>query len=938
MDYKDTLNLPKTAFPMRANLPKKEPEILQNWESMNIYAKILERSLGREKYILHDGPPYANGHIHLGTALNKILKDMIVKSKFMAGYDSDYVPGWDCHGLPIEHQVDKELGRKKHEMTSVDVRRHCRTYAERFIDVQRGEFKRLGVFGEWGDPYLTMNYRYQATIVRELGKFFQQGAVYRGKKPVYWCASCVTALAEAEVEYADSSTPSIYVRFGAKDDFSRLIPEAASRSVYVVIWTTTPWTIPANLAIAVHPDERYAAVGVGDNVYIVAERLAAVNMEIFGIKEYKMLRVFQGKDLEGLTCVHPLYDRPSVIILAPFVTLDTGTGCVHCAPGHGQEDYEVGLKYDLEVYAPIDEHGLFTDEVDFFRGKFVFDANKDVIEKLKEKGALMASELMDHSYPHCWRCKKPVIYRATHQWFISMENTRLRENALEAIDKVTWIPRWGRDRIYGMIEHRPDWCISRQRSWGVPITALRCADCDSVVAPPELFEKAARLFEVKGADVWFEAEAQDVAPEGLRCGSCGSGSFIKETDILDVWFDSGVSWAAVCEERPRLVFPTNMYLEGSDQHRGWFHSALLTAVGTRGRAPYEEVLTHGFVVDGQGKKMSKSLGNVVQPQEIIKKYGADILRLWVSAEDYRDDIRISNEILERLSEAYRRIRNTCRFLLGNLADFDPTKDAISLDRMTQLDRYALDRFNRVIERVCTAYGRFEFHVVFHTLYNYCTVDLSSLYLDILKDRLYVETAGGDLRRSAQTVLHIILTGLVRLMAPILTYTSEEIWTAYGSAQGGLPSVHMADFPEPIQEARLSDGESDEWELRLGLRQEVSKALEEARAAKTIGSSLEAKVSIEAPEKIAMVLRSMEDPEGFFIVSRLEVLETLEAKDTQEEKPALESVKVVVGHADGSKCPRCWVWSTDIGTNADHPDVCPRCARVLIESGIASCPE
>ena len=738
MDYKETLNLPKTSFPMRANLPKREPEILNLWESMDIYKTILEKSRGRRKYILHDGPPYANGHIHLGTALNKILKDMIVKSKFMGGYDSDYVPGWDCHGLPIEHQVDKQLGDRKSRMSSVEVRRHCREYAERFIDVQRAEFKRLGVFGEWDAPYLTMNFGYQATIVRELGRFFAQGAVYRGKKPVYWCASCVTALAEAEVEYADSSTPSIYVRFEALDDFSDRINEVkGKKKLYVVIWTTTPWTIPANLAIAVHPDESYVAVETPDAVYILAERLAAINMETFGIDDYKILASFSGKILEGLKCYHPLYGRESLIILAPFVTLDTGTGCVHCAPGHGQEDYEVGLKYDLDVYAPVDEHGVFTDDVDFFRGKFVFDANKDVIEKLREKGALMASKVMDHSYPHCWRCKKPVIYRATHQWFISMERTGLRENALRAIDTVTWIPRWGRDRIYGMIQHRPDWCISRQRSWGVPITAARCKDCDEIVAPPELFERAARLFEEKGADVWFDADVSGLVPEGLTCPACNSSSLVKETDILDVWFDSGVSWSAVCDKRVGLNYPAELYLEGSDQHRGWFHSALLTSVGSRGQAPYKEVLTHGFVVDGHGKKMSKSLGNVVQPQEIIDKYGADILRLWVSAEDYRDDIRISKEILERLTEAYRRIRNTCRFLLGNLADFDPAEHTVPIEEMRALDRFALDKFNRVIEKIRSAYDDFEFHIAFHTLYNYCTVDLSSLYLDILLSLIHI---------------------------------------------------------------------------------------------------------------------------------------------------------------------------------------------------------
>jgi len=930
MDYKDTLNLPKTQFPMKANLPKREPDILNGWESEKIYKKILDVSRGREKYILHDGPPYANGHIHLGTALNKILKDMIVKSRFMSGYDSDYVPGWDCHGLPIEHQVDKELGEKKLDMTSVEVRRHCREYAKRFIDVQREEFKRLGCFGEWDDPYLTMNFKYQATIVRELGKFFGSGAVYRGKKPVYWCASCVTALAEAEVEYMDSPSPSIYVRFPAREDFSKVIPEVAGKQVYVVIWTTTPWTIPANLAIALHPDESYAAVEVGNEVYILAERLVPINMDAFGLHDYRIVATFLGKKLEGMKCTHPLYDRESVIILAPFVTLDAGTGCVHIAPGHGQEDYEVGLKYNIDVYAPVDDHGVFTDEVDFFKGKFVFDANKDVIAKLKETGKLMASESMLHSYPHCWRCKEPVIFRATHQWFISMEKTGLREKALEAIDTVNWIPKWGRDRIYGMIQHRPDWCISRQRSWGVPITAMRCADCDEVVAPPELFEKAARLFEEKGADVWFGSDATDLIPDGLTCPACNSRSFIKESDILDVWFDSGVSWAAVCEARSNLVYPPQLYLEGSDQHRGWFHSALLTSVGTRNRAPYHGVLTHGFVVDGQRKKMSKSLGNVIQPDEIISKYGADILRLWVSAEDYRDDIRISKEILERLSEAYRRIRNTCRFLLGNLSDFDPGRDMVPPERLRALDRFALDTLNRVVERVVRAYENFDFHVVFHSLYNYCTVDLSSLYLDILKDRLYCERSDGEYRRSAQTALHYILSALVRVMAPILTFTAEEVWSTFDAGKDKPSSVHLAPFPDPVPHVDLDEAERTNWKNMLVVRQVVSKALENARAAKQIGSSLEASVLIRVPDEIAYTISSMEDPEGFFIVSKLDVQQT---GPTPEDWFTIVYPGVVeVTKAPGDKCPRCWVWSPAIGCDTVYPEVCPRCARVLRESG------
>jgi isoleucyl-tRNA synthetase len=924
MDYKETLNLPRTAFPMRANLPKREPEMLKKWEDAGLYHRIVASGQGREKYILHDGPPYANGRIHLGTALNKILKDMIVKSRHKAGYDSTYVPGWDCHGLPIEHEVDKELGGKKKGMSSVEVRRYCRKYAEKFIALQREEFKRLGVLGLWEEPYLTMNYAYQAVIVRELGKFFASGAVYRGKKPVYWCSSCVTALAEAEVEYKDAPTPSIFVRFKAREDFSSRIPELRGKDVSVVIWTTTPWTIPANLAVAVHPDESYAAVEAGGKTYILAERLVPVNMEEFGLGDYKTLATFPGRVLEGLLLTHPLYDRESRLILAPFVTLDTGAGCVHIAPGHGQEDYEVGLEYGLEVYAPLDDRGRYTDDVDFFAGKFVFDANKDVTAKLDEFGALLASAEMNHSYPHCWRCKKPVIFRATHQWFISMDRTGLRAKALKAIDDVQWIPKWGRDRIYGMIQHRPDWCVSRQRSWGVPIPALRCAQCDETLTPPELFEKTAAAFEKDGADIWFEASVESLAPEGLTCPKCGGRSFEKGMDILDVWFDSGVSWAAVCEQDPRLSSPCALYLEGSDQHRGWFHSALLTSVGTRGRAPYRGVLTHGFVVDGDGKKMSKSVGNVIQPKEIIDKFGADVLRLWVSAEDYRDDIRISKEILDRLSEAYRRIRNTCRFLLGNLAGFDARAHAVDLKEMRALDRWALHRLNQLIRKTRAAYDNFDFHVVFHSLYNFCTIDMSSLYLDILKDRLYCEAKDGTLRRSAQTALHHVLSAMTRLMAPILSFTADEVWAEFASADPG--AVHLELFPGPVGEWDLEPEEADMWESMIALRQTVSRALEEARASKLIGSSLEAKVLLRLPQKLFARFQTLEDPAGFFIVSQVEA--ELASENGDAEKDDLEKVQVNIVRAEGAKCARCWMWTKDVGANADYPDICGRCASVM----------
>ncbi|HMK52504.1 MAG TPA: isoleucine--tRNA ligase, partial [Thermodesulfobacteriota bacterium] len=623
MDYRHTLNLPKTDFPMKANLAKREPDILRTWEAKGTYRQLTHEAKGRQKYILHDGPPYANGNIHIGTALNKILKDFIVKSKYMAGFDSHYVPGWDCHGLPVEHEVEKSLGSKKGELSVVEIRRRCRDYAAKFIGIQREEFKRLGVFGEWEDPYLTMNFEYQATIVREFGKFLLDGSVYKGKKPVHWCPTCKTALAEAEVKYEDHRSSSIYVKFKMVSEIGKEFPSLKGKPVSVIIWTTTPWTIPANLAIALHPDFTYVAVDVGGEVYILAEGLLEEVMKKFGINNYEVLEKFPGKRLEGLRCRHPFLDRDSLVILASYVTLDTGTGCVHTAPGHGQEDYESGVQYGLDIYSPVDDDGRFTKDVLFFGGQFVFDANDAVNKKLAEVGALLKEEMYEHSYPHCWRTNDPIIFRATEQWFISMDKKGLRGNALKAINEVTWIPPWGRDRIYGMVENRPDWCVSRQRAWGIPITVFYCGSCKQVLVNQQTIDYVARLFEERGADVWFEEEADRLLPEGTRCAQCGGKEFSKETDILDVWFDSGVSYAAVLEKRKTLEFPASLYLEGSDQHRGWFHSSLLTSVGTRGRAPYLSVLTHGFVVDGEGKKMSKSAGNVIAPEEVINQLGAD---------------------------------------------------------------------------------------------------------------------------------------------------------------------------------------------------------------------------------------------------------------------------------------------------------------------------
>ncbi len=916
MDYRQTLNLPKTDFPMKANLAKREPEIQKAWEERGIYRQLSQGARGRPKYILHDGPPYANGNIHIGTALNKILKDFIVKSRFMSGYDSHYVPGWDCHGLPVEHEVEKSLGAKKGELSVVEIRKRCREYATKYVGIQREEFKRLGVFGEWENPYLTMNFSYQATIVREFGKFLLNGSVYKGKKPVHWCSTCKTALAEAEVKYEDHESASIYVKFKMISEISKEFPSLKEKPVFVVIWTTTPWTIPANLAIALHPDFPYVAVDVGGEVYVLAEGLLKEVMQKFGIQKYQILEKFQGKRLEGLKCRHPFLNRDSLIILASYVTLDAGTGCVHTAPGHGQEDYESGVQYGLDIYSPVDDDGRFTEDVSFFAGQFVFDANEAVNRKLREVGALLREEMMVHSYPHCWRTNDPIIFRATEQWFISMDKKGLRQDALRSINEVNWIPPWGRDRIYGMIQNRPDWCVSRQRAWGIPITVFYCKTCKEPLVNQETINHVAHLFEEKGADVWFEEEADHLLPEGAKCTRCGGKAFLKEMDILDVWFDSGVSHAAVLEGKENLEFPASLYLEGSDQHRGWFHSSLLTSVGTRGHAPYRSVLTHGFVVDGEGKKMSKSAGNVIAPEEVISKLGADVLRLWVAAEDYKDDIKISNEILKRLADAYFRIRNTYRFLLGNLYDFDPEKDRVPYVDLEEIDRWALHQLQKLILRVREAYERFEFHVVYHSIQNFCAVEMSSLYFDILKDRLYTFSPLSRGRRSAQTALYEILRALASLLAPILSFTTEEVWSHVPRGSGKAESVHLTQFPE-LKSEYLDEDLSNRWEQIWEIRAVVTKALEEARKQKVVGLSLDAQVHLYLPEKIYQFLQPYQkDLKSVFIVSSV----TLH-KDEKE-------VRAEVLRAEGDKCDRCWNYDVSVGRHEEHRTICQRCIEAI----------
>jgi len=943
MDYKATLNLPKTDFPMKANLPQREPELLASWEKERLYEQIQEAGKGRPLYVLHDGPPYANGRIHIGHALNKILKDIIVKSKTMAGYQVPYVPGWDCHGLPIEHQVLKELGDKKKTLDTPAIRKLCREYAEKFFTIQREEFQRLGILGDWQHPYLTMNPGYEATIIREFGKFVERGGVYKGLKPVLWCTADQTALAEAEVEYDDHSSPSIYVKFPLvtsptvlSQTFPGISFPVGIKSVSVVIWTTTPWTLPANQAVCLHGEIDYAFVQVGDEVLIVAEKLLESVTKACNLEG---ARVFGGKKgregFEGIETQRPLTTGLSPILLGDFVTLDQGTGCVHIAPGHGMEDYILVLEHNataspgerLEILAPVDNAGRFTDVVKEFAGQHVLKANPKIVEFLQANGRLLGHGSLSHSYPHCWRCKNPVIFRATEQWFVSMETNDLRNEALAEIGRVQWIPAYGRDRINGMIENRPDWCLSRQRVWGVPIPGFTCTGCRSVLADAIVIEHIATLMESKGADVWFERSAAELLPKGTVCPKCDGLAFEKERDILDVWFESGVSYAAVL--KGRKWWPADLYLEGSDQHRGWFHSALLAGVVTDHRAPYKAVLTHGFVLDGQGKKMSKSAGNVVAPQDVIKQSGAEILRLWVAAQDYREDIRISPEILTHLVEAYRKIRNTCRFLLSNLYDFDPTKDRVPYAQLPELDRWALMKLGVLIPKVRQAYEDFEFHAIFHALNNFCSVDLSAVYLDILKDRLYTFRPDSPFRRSSQTVLFDIAVALTKLMAPVLSFTAEEIWRNLPEVVRKEPvSVHLASFPEgnpQWTDERLAE----RWERLLYVRTVVQGGLEMRRREKLIGAPLEAQVQLVATGDSYEILKSS-DLSALFIVSQvgLELVPAIPEEGMLLSEPGAGFAVKDILKAVGLKCERCWNYRPAVGMFPDHPTLCDRCVEAV----------
>ncbi len=919
-DYKKTLNLPQTTFAMKANLPQNEPKRLEQWRGMNLYQRIRAKSAGRPKFVLHDGPPYANGRIHIGHALNKTLKDIVVKSRTMLGYDSPYIPGWDCHGLPIEHAVGKELGSKRAEMSSAEIRRACRQFAAKFVDVQREDFIRLGVFGDWDHPYTTMSFDYEADIADALGRFFATGAVYKGLKPVHWCTYDQSALAEAEVEYRDHTSPSVYVRFRMKDEAVQELGLPIEKPLYAIIWTTTPWTLPANLAIAVKPDFDYTVVEHDDANYILATELVESVTKKFGWSEYRAGKVFKGAAFEHLRYRHPFIHREGVFLLGDYVTLDAGTGLVHTAPGHGADDFVTGRRYGLDIYTPVNHRGEFIPEVPFWAGMHVFKANPRIVEHLRETGALVYGEQITHSYPHCWRCKNPIIFRGTEQWFVSMDQTGLRQRALEEIDKVKWVPAWGRDRIYGMIENRPDWVISRQRLWGVPITVLYCEQCNEVVSSPELFAKVTSTFRTEGADAWYERPVSDFYDKPCKCGGT---SFRKETDILDVWFDSGCSHIGVLKTRPELEWPTDVYLEGHDQHRGWFHSSLLVGVGIEGGAPFRQVVTCGFVLNEAGDKMSKSAGNALSPQDVIKQSGADILRLWVSVSDYTDDIPFGPQILARTSDGYRKIRNTARFLLANLSDFDPANDAVPLDQLQPLDRWILDRASRVVQRCREAYEEYEFHVVYHRILELCTVDLSSIYLDASKDTMYCEAPASPERRSAQTAMYEVLRGMTTVIAPILSFTADEIYEAMPGKKEA--SVHLADIPKLA--ASLSAEQADQWKRVLQLRDAVLGVLERARAAKQIGQSLEADVTLHGNVRTDIDLAKL------FIVSHVDVVP---ANENVAGEPALSEaewvdvegfgrVGISMTVARGKKCGRCWQYREEV---AGDGGLCARCQNVV----------
>lgn len=926
-DYNDTLNLPKTDFPMRAGLAKTEPALLNDWEEDKLYDKLMQKNDGKPLYIVHNGPPYANGNIHMGHALNHILQEFVVRYKNMSGFKAPFVLGWDTHGLPTELKARKKAGvSNSSEISDMKLRELCREFVMGYIDDQKSQFKRLGILADWENPYITLQNEYEAKQIEVFAKMACDGHIYRGLKPVYWCSDCKTALAEAEIEYSNDVCFSIYVKFKVKNDNGKLSKFGVDLSkTYFVIWTTTAWTLPGNVAICVGPNFNYNVVKSGDEFYIMAAELTASAMSKAGKEDYEVIASLSGKDLEFMTAEHPFLERESLVIVGDHVTLESGTGCVHTAPGHGVEDFDVCQNYpQIKVIVPVDDSGILTDEAGQFAGLSTEKAGKPIAQHLESVGALFATEKLEHQYPHCWRCKHPVIFRATEQWFCSIDD--FKSTAMEEIQKVKWLPAWGQERISSMVRDRKDWCISRQRKWGVPLPIFFCEDCGEPLIDKNVMLKVAELFRKEGSDAWFSHSAEEILPAGVKCNKCSSEKFRKETDIMDVWFDSGVSHAAVCAQRDDLAWPADLYFEGADQYRGWFQSSLLTSVATTGKAPYKTVISHGWVVDGDGKKQSKSLGNGMEPQEIVNQYGADILRLWVASSDYHADVRLSQEILKQLSEAYRKIRNTARYILGNLYDFNPDENLVEFENLLPLDKWALDKLNQLIEKVRNSYENFEFHQVYHSIRKFCVVDMSNFYLDILKDRLYVEPADSVTRKAAQTTIYLILNAMTRLLAPILAFTSEEIWRYMPhSSSDEVDSVMFNSIPEKL-ELNVTADFVKTWDKISEIRVEVQKALELARKDKVIGSSLEACVTLHCESDLYdFILNVKDDLKDVFIVSQVDLEENCEGDYVAER---LEDLSVTISRAVGKKCERCWSFSDTVGKNSNDENICSRCASIL----------
>ncbi len=924
-DYNKTLNLPVTEFPMRAGLPTREPEALKQWQDEGVYEELLKLNEGKPLYVLHDGPPYANGIIHMGTALNKSLKDFIVRYKNMTGFKAPYVPGYDTHGLPTELKARKAAGMKSSERVSaLELRKMCKEFAVKFADDQRKQFERLGVLGEWDNPYLTLKNEYVAKQIEVFGKMAEKGYIYKGLKPVYWCSDCQTALAEAEIEYAEDPCFSIYVKFPVKEDKGVLTGLGVDPAkTYFVIWTTTTWTLPANLAICVGPEYEYSVVKCGDEYYIMATELVENSMAAAEKEDYEIAHKIKGSELEYMVARHPFIDRDSLIIVGDHVTLESGTGCVHTAPGHGVDDFEVCRKYkEIGMVVPVDNKGVLTEEAGMFAGLPTEAANKKIAVWLDENGYLFALKKIIHQYPHCWRCKNPILFRATEQWFCSVSS--FVDEAVREIEKVRWVPEWGEGRITGMVRDRSDWCISRQRTWGVPIPMFYCEDCGKEYITPESIAKVADIFRKDGADAWYALDATDLIVEGAKC-SCGCTKFKKETDIMDVWFDSGVSHAAVVDNRDYLGDgPADLYLEGADQYRGWFQSSLLTSVATKGVAPYKTVVTHGWVVDGEGKKMSKSLGNTIIPDDIVKQYGADILRLWVASSDYHADIRVSNDILKQLSEIYRKIRNTARFILGNISDFNPNTDMVADANLEEIDHWALMRLDEVVKSCREAYENFEYHIIFHAIHNFCVIDMSNFYLDVLKDRLYVEAKDSATRRAAQSAMYKILDTIARLVSPILAFTADEIWQ-FMPHTSDVDARHVVYNAIPNAKGEYDEAFMARWAKIHEMRDDVKKALELARAEKVIGASLDAKVTLYAEGELYDFAESVKDIlPTVFMVSDVELIKGQGGSFKGE----VEGMSVTATHAEGEKCARCWSFGNTVGKDAEHPAICARCAEVI----------